>query len=261
MKNIHETAIITGNVKIHPSVKIGPYCILDGDIIIGENTNIISHVNIVGKVVIGQGNIIYPNTSIGFKCQDVEHIGSSETTVEIGDFNQIRENVTIHRGTEHGIKTTKIGNHNLLMSMVHIAHDCIIANNVIISNGSQLAGHVEVDDEAIIGGMSGVLQFVHIGRNAMIGGMSRIDGHVLPFSLVKVNVIDGVNIVGLKRKNFEYKRILAVKDMINMFADHKINYLQVCEELGKIKSEDANVIVDFCKNLPLKNVGMMKFSS
>ena len=210
---IHKTAIIESNSKISKNVKIGPYSVIGANVEIGEGTEIQSHVSIVGNTKIGKNNKIYPFASIGNDPQDLKFKGE-ETKLEIGDNNKIREYVTVNPGTKGGGGLTKVGNNCLFMVSAHIAHDCHVGNNVILANNVPLGGHAFVDDEVIIGGNSAVQQFTRVGRSAMIGGMCGVVRDVIPYGIVHGNrsVLQGLNLIGLRRKNFQNKEIIVLSD-------------------------------------------------
>jgi UDP-N-acetylglucosamine acyltransferase len=196
---IHPTAAIHAGAKLHPTVKVGPYAVIGEQVTIGPGTDIGAHVVIDGQTTIGAQNRIFPGACIGLESQDLKYDGSM-SRVEIGDNNLIREYVTINRATDGG-GVTQVGSHNLLMAYSHVAHNCVVEDNVIIANSVALAGHVYVESGARISGMVGVHQFVHIGRLVMIGGLSRIDRDVPPFTLVNGNPAEvrGLNQIGLQR--------------------------------------------------------------
>ncbi|MDX8392046.1 MAG: acyl-ACP--UDP-N-acetylglucosamine O-acyltransferase [Mariprofundaceae bacterium] len=213
MTMIHPTAIVAEGAKIASDVKIGPYCTVDEHVSIGEGCELISHVVLSGHTTIGKNNRIFPFTAIGMEPQDLKYHGEA-STVEIGDNNVIRENVTINTGTEGGGMQTCIGSNNMLMAYVHIAHDCLLGDETILANCVTLAGHIKIQDGAIIGGMSAVHQFVRIGRCAMIGGMSGITKDVPPFCLTAGGYrpgLAGLNIIGLKRRGFSLDDISKLK--------------------------------------------------
>ena len=210
---IHNTAIIESSANISKNVKIGPYSIIGANVEIGDGTEIQSHVSIVGKTKIGKNNKIYPFASIGNDPQDLKFQGE-ETKLEIGDNNKIREYVTINPGTKGGGGLTKIGNNCLFMVSAHIAHDCFVGNNVILANNVPLGGHVHIDDNAIIGGNSAVQQFTRVGRSAMIGGMCGVVRDIIPYGIVHGNrsVLQGINLIGLRRKKISNKEIIILSD-------------------------------------------------
>ena len=210
---IHKTAIINPNAILSKNVAIGPYSVIGPNVEIGEGTTINSHVNISGKTKIGNNNVIYPFASIGNDPQDLKFKGE-KTELEIGNNNKIREYVTINPGTEGGGGLTKIGNNCLFMVSSHVAHDCIVGNNVILANNVPLGGHAQVDDHAIIGGNSAVQQFTRIGKFAMIGGMCGVVRDIIPYGIAHGNrsKLHGLNLIGLRRKNFSNKEILSLSE-------------------------------------------------
>ena len=210
---IHNTAIIDTKAKISKNVKIGPFCVIGPNVEINEGTNIHSHVNISGNTFIGKENNIYPFASIGNDPQDLKYDGE-ETKLIIGDNNTIREYVSINPGTAGGIGVTKVGNRCLFMVSSHIAHDCIVVNNVIIANNVAIAGHALIGENVIIGGNSAVQQFTRIGKMAMIGGMTGVLNDVIPYglSLGNRNFLQGLNLIGLRRKEISNKDILSLSD-------------------------------------------------
>ena len=210
---IHKTAIIDNKAIISNNVKIGAYSIIGPNVQIGENTEIQSHVNILGQTMIGKNNKIYPFASIGNDPQDMKYNGET-TKLTIGDNNTIREYVTINPGTVQGGGETKVGCKNLLMIGAHIAHDCILGNNIVIANNAAIAGHAEIDDNVILGGNCGVHQFTRIGKMAMIGGMTGVSRDIIPYALStgNRNVLNGINIVGLRRLNIPNKDIISLTE-------------------------------------------------
>ncbi len=253
---IHKTAVIDKKAKIHSSVKIGPYSIIGPDVEINENVVIQSHVNITGNTIIGSGNKFYPFASIGNDPQDLKYNGEN-TSLIIGNNNKFREYVTINPGTVTGGGLTKIGDNCLFMISSHVAHDCIVGNNVIIANNVPLGGHVNIGDNVIIGGNSAVQQFTRIGKMAMIGGMTGVLKDVIPYglSLGNRNYLDGLNLIGLRRAKVEhkdifelnkaYKEIFNKRDILNNIEklDNaiKANYL-VKEMINFIKSDKKRII-------------------
>jgi UDP-N-acetylglucosamine acyltransferase len=200
---IHPTAVIHTEAELHASVQVGPYAVIGPDVRIGADTVIGPHVVIEGPTEIGARNRIYSGAVIGTDTQDKKFTGG-KSWVRIGNGNTIREYVTINRATGEG-EVTEIGDNNLLLAYVHVAHNCIIEDSVTISNAATLAGHVYVESQATISGVLGIHQFVHVGRLAMVGGMSRIDRDVPPFMLVEGNParVRALNRVGIKRAGFE----------------------------------------------------------
>ena len=210
---IHETAIIDKNAKIPSSTSIGPYVVIGPEVELGNNVIVHSHVSIMGKTKIGDGNIFFPFSSIGNDPQDLKFKGEKSSLV-IGDNNKIREYVTMNPGTLSGGGITKVGNNCLFMIGSHIAHDCNVGNNVIIANNVPLGGHAEIGDGVVIGGNSAVQQFTRIGKFAMIGGMTGVLNDVIPYglSIGNRNHLQGLNLIGLRRAKTENKIILELTE-------------------------------------------------
>lgn len=210
--NIHPTAIVDPKAKLGADVAIGPYCVLGADVELGDGVRLVSHVVVEGRTKIGAGTVIYPFASIGHRPQDLKFHGEL-STLEIGAGNQIREYVTMHPGTEGGGMITRVGDNGLYMIGVHVAHDCVVGNNVVLANNATLAGHVVVGDYVVIGGLSAVHQFVRIGPHAMIGGMSGVESDVIPYGTVKGERahLSGLNVVGLERRGFNREDIHALR--------------------------------------------------
>jgi UDP-N-acetylglucosamine acyltransferase len=211
-QKIHPTAIIDLEAVIGNNVEIGAFSIIGPKVKIGDNNIIKSNAVITGNTKIGDNNIIFPFVVIGEDPQDLKYSGE-ESQIIIGNNNKIREYVTIHPGTKDDNMITKIGNNCLFMISSHIAHDCIVGDNVIMANNATLAGHVNVADNVVIGGLSAVHQFVKIGRFAMIGGMSGVENNVLPFTTVMGEraKLSGLNLIGLKRGNVNRDSINSVR--------------------------------------------------
>ena len=250
MVEIHSTAIIEEGAIIEDGVKIGPYCIVGKDVTIKKGTVLQSHVVVEGITEIGENNTIYSFVSIGKANQDLKYKGEPTKTI-IGNNNSIREFVTIHRGTDDRWET-RIGNGNLLMAYVHVAHDVIVGDDCILANNVTLAGHVVVDSHAIIGGLTPVHQFSRIGSYCMIGGASAVSQDVCPFVLATGNtvVLRGLNIVGLRRRGFSDEEISNLKKAYRILFRQGLQLKDALEELEKDFSEDKNVkyLVDFIKS-------------
>ena len=231
---IHKSSVIDSKAKIGKDVKIGAYCIIGPNVKIDDNVELISHVHIEGNTTVGKGTKIYPFASIGTAPQDLKYKGE-ENSLEIGDNNVIREYVTINPGTAGGGSKTVIGNNCLFMISSHIAHDCKIGNNVVIANNVPLGGHVTIEDSVIIGGNSAVQQFTRIGRLAMIGGMTGVLKDVIPFGLSfgNRNYLQGINLIGLRRKKYENKKIMELDEAYKkIFSSKNLQY-----NLSKINGE------------------------
>ena len=240
------TAIISPEAEIADNVIVGAYCVIEGHVKIGKNTKISPYVHIKGNTVIGEGNLIHSGCIIGEKPQ---MLGLKEETgkLVIGSNNTLREYVTIHTSTKED-GSTSIGDNNYLMVFSHIAHDCSLKNNITISNGSLLAGHVEIEDNAIISGNSAVQQFVRIGRLVMIGGLSRVTQDIPPFMMCMGNSkIWGINTVGLKRAGITSEEIRQIKKAYRILYRERLPVKKSIEKLEKINSTKIQEIVTFIK--------------
>lgn len=218
---IHQTAIIDPAAVIGKGVIIGPYCVVGAEVKLGDGVRLHSHVVVDGRTEIGEETEIFPFASIGTQPQDLKYNGEPSKLI-IGRKNRIREHVTMNPGTEGGGMETRVGDNGLFMVGVHVAHDCIVGNNVIMANNATLAGHVIVEDFAIIGGLSAVHQFVRIGKHAMVGGMSGVENDVIPYGSVMGDRarLSGLNIVGLKRRGFNKDDVHHLRRAYRMlFAD------------------------------------------
>ncbi|MBE9546646.1 MAG: acyl-ACP--UDP-N-acetylglucosamine O-acyltransferase [Proteobacteria bacterium] len=210
--NIHPTAIVSPEAHLEEGVEVGPYTVINPDVTIGKNTVIGPHVVIESHTDIGENCRIFQFCSLGGDPQDLK-FGGEESRVIIGNNNTIREYVTINRATSADIGVTIIGDNNFLMAYCHIAHNCKLENNIVMANASTLAGHIHVEDYAIIGGMVGFHQFTRIGCHCMIGGASAVSKDVPPYVLAAGNYaeVQGLNLIGLKRRGFKKETIRALK--------------------------------------------------
>ena len=247
---IHKTAIIDANAKISANVKVGAYSIIGANVEIDEYCEIQSHVSIVGNTKIGKNNKVYPFSSIGNNPQDLKFNGEA-TNLEIGDNNKIREYVTINPGTVGGGGITKIGNNCLFMVSSHVAHDCIVEDNVILANNVPLGGHAHIERNVIIGGNSAVQQFTRIGKFAMIGGMCGVVRDVIPYGMVFGNrsILHGLNIVGLRRNKVPNSEVKLLIDLYKkIFKDENLSKNLTSLDKRFEKSILANEIIKFLKN-------------
>jgi UDP-N-acetylglucosamine acyltransferase len=203
LADIHPTAIIHSGAHIGVGVKIGPYCIVGEDVVIGDYTRCHAHVNLDGHTTIGSHCEIFPFASLGTIPQDLKFDGE-QTQLIIGDYNRIREHVTMNPGTAGDKGVTRVGNHGLFMVGSHVAHDCVVGDHVIMANNATIAGHVTLSDRVILGGLSGVHQFVTVGERAMIGFGSMVSQDVVPYAMVRGEraVVVGLNRVGLRRSGY-----------------------------------------------------------
>jgi len=236
--NVHSTAIIDPRAKVAASCKVGPYCVIGADVELGEGCHLVSHVAIEGPTRIGADNGFFPFCAIGMAPQDTTYNGEP-TRLEIGDHNEIREYVTINRGTVKGGGVTRVGSHVLIMAYVHVGHDSVVADHAMLVNGATLAGHVSVEEWAVVGALSAVHQFVRVGAHSYIGAGAMITQDVLPFSVTaaaRETHAYGINRVGLERRGFSKERIAKIQHAYKMLLASKMNTSQVLE---KLKSEDG----------------------
>jgi len=244
---IHNSSVIDKKAKIADEVKVGPFCYIGPEVQISEGVELISNVHIEGNVRIGKGTKIFPFASIGTSPQDLKYKGEANS-LEIGENNVIREYVTINPGTKGGGGKTIIGNNCLLMISSHVAHDCHIGNNVVIANNVPLGGHVKIEDSVVIGGNSAVQQFTRIGRLAMIGGMTGVLKDVIPFGLSfgNRNYLRGINIIGLKRKKYDNKKIMELDKAYKKIFSSKNLHKNLSKINGEYKENDlVTEVIDF----------------
>ena len=213
MATIHPTAYVDESAFIAEGAIIGPSCFIGPNVTIGTATELLNHVTVQSNTTIGEHNRIFPFSVIGGDPQDKKY-GNEVTTLTIGDRNEIREHVTIHRGTENGGGVTSVGNDNLLMVGSHVAHDCMLGNDLVIANQVMLAGHITIEDCATIGGGAGINQFSRIGRCSYIGGLARITKDVPPYMIVEGTPAEvrAVNIVAMSRRGYPEDQIEAMKE-------------------------------------------------
>ena len=245
---IHPTAIIEDNVELGNNVEIGPYAIIKSGVSLKDNVIIKSHAIISGSTTIGENSVVWPFATIGSQPQDLKYKGEKSTLI-CGSNNIFREYCNISGGTNHGGGITKIGSHNLFMINTHVAHDCIIGNHCILVNGVSLAGHIEVDDYAILGGHSACHQFIKVGTFAMLAGGSMVSQDVLPYSVVHGNHAKpiGVNLIGLNRHSFSPDNIANIKKMYKLIYRSQFSIAKAKEEIAiNIKeSKEKTTILNF----------------
>lgn len=245
---IHPTAVIDTSARVPESCKVGPYCVIGANVELGENCELMSHVVIQGPTKIGDNNRFFPFAAVGTEPQDISYKGEP-TRLEIGNNNVIHEYVTINRGTMKGGGVTRVGNHILIMAYSHIGHDCQVGDHAMMVNGATLAGHVTVEEWAVVGAMSPVHQFVRVGAHAYIGGGTVVTQDVLPFSMTSATRearAYGLNKVGLARRGFSEDRIKKLHSAYRCLLAAKMNTTQAVE---KMKSsglgEDVDYLVSF----------------
>ncbi|HEY7646874.1 MAG TPA: acyl-ACP--UDP-N-acetylglucosamine O-acyltransferase [Hyphomicrobiales bacterium] len=247
---IHPSAVVEPGAELASGVEIGPFCLIGAEVVLHENVRVHSHVVIAGKTEIGAETQIFPFASLGHAPQDRKFRGE-ESRLVIGTGNVIREHVTMNPGTERGGLTTRIGNNGLFLTGAHVAHDCRIGNNVLLVNNATLGGHCTVEDFASVGGLSAVHQFVRIGAYAFIGGMSGVENDVIPFGIVLGNRahLAGLNIVGMKRHNFDREQIHGLRKAYRMLFATEGTLMERLDDVEKMFADDPHVqrIVQFIK--------------
>jgi UDP-N-acetylglucosamine acyltransferase len=251
MTFIHPTAIVSEDAVIGRDCSIGPFSTIGPRVELGDRVKIESHTVIDGITKIGEDTVIFPFVSIGLAPQDLKY-GGEETETQIGAGNHIREFVTIHRGTAGGGGLTKIGDENLFMAQAHVAHDCVVGNEVIMANAATLAGHVEIADRANIGAYSGIHQFCKIGREAFVGGYSVVVKDAMPFAVIQGNHAKcyGLNRVGMKRRGYSRETIKSLNRAFHFLLSSKLNTTQALEKIeAEITGiEEVDLLVAFIKD-------------
>ena len=252
MTNIHPLATVHPGAKLGENVEVGPYAYIDDNVEIGDNTKILPHATIFPYVKMGRDCQVFPGAVVGAIPQDLKFDGEV-TWVEIGDRVTIRECATINRGTKaSGKGVTRVGNDTLIMSYVHVAHDCRVGNHCILVSYVGIAGETDVDDWAIIGGSTVVHQFSHIGTHAMVGGGSAVNKDIPPYSICGRNPIcySGINIVGLRRRGFDSDVIRNIKDIYDTIYFQGLNNADACSkvEAGFPQSVERDTILEFIRN-------------
>lgn len=247
---IHPTAIVDPGAQFGAGTTVGPYCIVGAEVSLGENCWLQHHVTLQGPMKAGARNKFYAYCSIGQQTQDLKYKGEP-TYLEIGDENTFREFVTVNRSTT-GDGKTQIGHRGNFLAYSHIGHDCVVGDEVVFSNNATLAGHVQVDDNAVMGGLSAVHQFCRLGRFAITGGCSKIVQDVPPFMIADGNPAEvrGINVVGLERKNFPADKIKLIKEAFRLIYRSKLNTRQAIDAMRKElpQADEINHIIEFIEN-------------
>ncbi len=250
MTNIHPTAVVDPQANIGDGVVVGPYCVVEGHVTLEDKVVLHSHVVVGGLTRVGAETQIYPFASIGLPPQDLKYAGESSELI-IGQRNKIREHVTMNPGTAEGGMITRVGDDCLLMASTHVAHDCQVGNSVIMANNATLGGHVIVGDFAILGGLSAVHQFVRIGRHAIVGGMSGVENDVIPYGSVMGDRarLSGLNVIGLKRRNFEKTEIHNLRTAYRMLFAEEGTLHERIDDVAEMFNENADIleIVEFMR--------------
>lgn len=249
---IHRTAVVDPGAWVPASCRIGPYCVVGANVELGEGCELQSHVVIHGPSRIGAANRFFPFGAIGLPPQDLKYAGEP-TRLEMGDHNEVREFVTINRGTVGGGGVTRIGSHNLIMAYTHIAHDCDVADYVIMANAATLGGHVTVEEWAVVGALCPVHQYVRVGAHSYIGGGTTITQDVLPFSKTSAprdTHAYGLNSVGLERRGFSRERIAKIHHAYKVLLASKLNTSQALEKLKaeSDRGQDVDMLIRFIES-------------
>ena len=249
--NVHNSSYVHEEALIGKNVTIGPYSVIGPNVKIGNNCIIHSHVVVDGHTSIGSGNEIYPFCVIGSSPQHMKYSGELSELL-IGDNNTMREHVTMHPGTQVGIKKTIVGNNGFFMVGSHVAHDCIVGNNVVFVNNAVIGGHVEISDFVYLGGHSAVHQYCRIGKHAIIGAGTTIDGDVIPFSSVVGGrgFLSGLNLVGLKRRSFSKDEIKTLRNVYRLLFAPEGTFLERLSEVKELYKENLLIkeILEFLSN-------------
>ena len=247
MSQIHPSAVVEEGAKIGADCIIGPFCLVGAEVVLGDRVELKSHVVVTGDTEIGADTIVFPFAVLGEVPQELKFKGEKSRTV-IGERNRIREHVTVNAGTEGGGGVTRIGDDGLFMAGCHIAHDAQIGDRVIVVNSAAVAGHCVLEDDVIIGGLSGIHQWVRIGRGAIIGAVTMVTNDVIPYGLVQAprGELDGLNLVGLKRRGVQRSDITALRAAFQMLAQGEGTFQERARRLGA-ETESAYVqeIVEF----------------
>lgn len=247
---IHPTAIIEPGAEFGAGVEVGPYSIIGDKVRLADGVKVHSHVVIGGRTTVGVGTEIFPFASIGQIPQD-KKFGGEDSRLVIGEHNVIREHVTMNPGTRDGGMETVVGSHGLFMIGAHVAHDCRVADHVILANNAALAGHCTMEEHAILGGFSAVHQFCRIGAHAFVGGMSAVDQDVIPFGMVLGNRANlaGLNIVGLKRQGFDREQIHNLRQAYRLLFSSEGTLAERLDDVERLFADDAGVqrIVSFVR--------------
>lgn len=233
MSNIHPSAIIEAGAQIDPTAKVGPFCLVGPEVVLAADVELKSHVVVTGSTEVGEGTVIYPFAVIGEIPQDLKFKGEQSRLV-IGKRNRIREHVTMNVGTEGGGGVTRIGDDGMFMAGCHIAHDAVIGDRVVLVNSVAIAGHAVLEDDVIVGGLGGVHQFVRVGRGAIVGALTKVTHDVIPYGLVQAprGELEGLNLVGLKRRGVARADITALRAAFQMLAQGEGTFHDRAERLG-----------------------------
>jgi UDP-N-acetylglucosamine acyltransferase len=239
---IHRLAVVDPAARLGMNVEIGPFCTVGPDVEVDDGARLISHVVVDGHTRIGADAVLYPFSTVGMAPQDLKY-RDEPTRTEIGARTQIREHVTIHRGTAHGRGITRVGTDCMLMGAAHVAHDCMLGSGVIVANNVVMGGHVSIGDHAVIGGAAAIHQFVRIGRAAMIGGVSGVEADVIPFGTVLGNRarLASLNVIGLRRRGFSKDQVARLRAAFKLLFRGAGVFAQRLEQARDLYAEDSLV--------------------
>ncbi|MEX0286376.1 MAG: acyl-ACP--UDP-N-acetylglucosamine O-acyltransferase [Paracoccaceae bacterium] len=238
---IHPTAIVEDGAQLGDGVVIGPYATIGAEVVLGDRVEVKSHGVVTGKTTVGEETVIFSFAVVGEIPQDLKFDGE-ETTLVIGKRNRIREHATLHTGTAGGGGVTRVGDDCLLMGGCHIAHDVQLGNRIVVANHTGVAGHAIIEDDVIIGGLSGIHQFVRVGRGAIIGGMTRVTRDIIPFGLVQnaSGELEGLNLIGLKRRGFSREDISEIRAAFAALGKGEGTFM---ERANRLDAESENALV------------------
>ena len=258
MAKVDATARVADGAKLGADVVIGPYCVIGPQVSIGDGCHLTAHVSIQGITDVGSGAKILPFASLGSPPQSVHYKGEPSRLI-VGKNCDIREGVTMNTGTAGGRMETRVGDNCMFMTGAHVAHDCIVGNNVVFANCATLGGHAEVGDFVFMGGFGAMIQFGKIGEHAMIGGMAAVRRDVIPFGLTGINgTLDGLNLVGLKRRGFTRSDVQILRDAYRTLFYGSGNFAERVESVANAYAEHAGVqkIISFIRNAGKRGVSM-----
>jgi UDP-N-acetylglucosamine acyltransferase len=248
MAQVHPTAVVHPDARLHETVEVGPYSIIGGRVTIGAGTKVGPHAVIEGRTTLGERNRISPFASVGGVPQDLKYAGE-DTELIIGDGNQIRESATLHIGTVGGGGVTRVGHNNMFMACSHVAHDCVVGNGCIVANSVALAGHVVVEDFVILGGLSAVHQFTRLGKHALISGGAMVTMDVPPYCMAQGDraELSGLNVIGLQRHGFQEEQVGRIKEAYKILFRSKLALTEAVERLKAEMGGHAEIdyLVDF----------------
>jgi len=249
--NIHPSAVIDKKAQIAESATIGPFCVIEADVVVGENTALISSVVLANGTRLGNNVTVHPGAVIGTAPQDLKYAGE-KTVAIVGDRTVVRECATINRGTIASRKTV-VGSDVLIMAYCHVAHDCIVGDKVVMANGAQLGGHVEIGEWAIVGGLAGINQFMRIGAHCMIAACGKVTKDVPPYCLSgrEPMVVEGINVVGLRRRGFTPDDILEIQQFYNVLFRSGFNIstgIAKYTETTPIITQSVQLCIDFIQS-------------